>query len=36
MFWPLIVGFVVFVLFAVFMGWVMDPDRRGDGDREGH
>ena len=32
MFIPLICGFVVFVLFAVFMGWVMDPDRHHDAD----
>ena len=27
MFWPLIGGFIAFVLFAIFMGWIMD-DRR--------
>jgi hypothetical protein len=27
MFWPLIGGFIAFVLFAVFMGWVMDTSR---------
>jgi hypothetical protein len=31
MFWPLIGGFIVFVLIAVFLGWVLDPSRRGDG-----
>ena len=31
MYWPLIGGFVVFVLIAVFMGWLLDPRRRGDG-----
>jgi uncharacterized integral membrane protein len=30
MFWPLIVGFVGFVLVAVLMGWIMDPSRRHD------
>jgi hypothetical protein len=29
MYWPLIGGFVAFVLFAVFMGWLMDGSRRG-------
>lgn len=29
MFWPLLGGFIAFVLFAVIMGWVMDqgPER---------
>jgi hypothetical protein len=32
MFWPLIGGFIAFVLFAVLMGWIMDlPNRRDDG-----
>ncbi len=30
MYWPLIGGFVAFVLFALLMGWIMDPDRRRD------
>jgi hypothetical protein len=34
MYWPLIGGFIAFVLFSIFMGWVMDvPRRDGDGDR---
>ncbi len=33
MYWPLIGGFVAFVLISVLMGWIMDPDRHGDGDR---
>jgi F0F1-type ATP synthase assembly protein I len=33
MFWPLIVGFIAFILVAVFMGWLMDPSRHGDRDR---
>lgn len=33
MFWPLLGGFVAFVLLAVLMGWLMDTDRRGDADR---
>ena len=28
MYWPLIGGFVAFVLFAVLMGWIMDPSPR--------
>ncbi len=33
MFWPLIGGFIAFVLLAIFMGWIMDPARRGDIDK---
>jgi hypothetical protein len=36
MYWPLIGGFIAFVLFTVFMGWVMDTSRRGDGDGDRH
>jgi hypothetical protein len=31
-FWPLLGGFIAFVLFAIFMGWVMDTSRHGGGD----
>ena len=34
MYWPLIGGFIAFVLFALLLGWIMDPARRGD--RDGH
>jgi hypothetical protein len=34
MYWPLIGGFVAFVLLAVFLGWVMD--RGGDAGHDGH
>lgn len=30
MYWPLIGGFIAFVLIAVVLGWVLDPDRRRD------
>jgi hypothetical protein len=30
MYWPLIGGFIAFVLVAVLLGWILDPDRRGD------
>jgi hypothetical protein len=33
MFWPLIGGFIAFLLLAVLMGWLLDTDRRGDADR---
>jgi len=37
MFWPLIGGFIAFVLLAVFLGWVMDTSRHGgDADRDRH
>jgi hypothetical protein len=35
-FWPLIGGFIAFVLLAVLLGWILDPDRRPDGSRDGH
>ena len=30
MYWPLIGGFVAFVLIALLLGWILDPDRRRD------
>lgn len=33
MFWPLIAGFVLFVLLAVLLGWIMDPARHADRER---
>jgi hypothetical protein len=30
-FWPLIGGFIVFVLLAVLLGWILDPTRRDNG-----
>jgi hypothetical protein len=37
MFWPLIGAFIVFVLVAVFMGWLMDGDRKGgDAGKDSH
>jgi hypothetical protein len=35
MFWPLIGAFIAFILFAIFMGWLMDSDRHGDADGNG-
>jgi hypothetical protein len=32
-YWPLIGGFIAFVLLAVLLGWIMDSSRRGDADR---
>ena len=32
MYWPLIGGFIAFVLLAVLMGWIMDTDRHGGSD----
>jgi hypothetical protein len=34
MYWPLIGGFIAFVLLAVLIGWVMDTSRHG-GDTDG-
>jgi hypothetical protein len=36
MFWPLIGGFVAFVLVAVILGWIMDTSRRNGAERDGH
>jgi hypothetical protein len=33
MYWPLVGGFIAVVLLTIFLGWVMDVSRRGDGDR---
>lgn len=34
MYWPLIGGFIAFVLLTILIGWIMDaPNRRGDADR---
>jgi hypothetical protein len=30
MFWPLIGGFIAFVLIAILLGWILDPSRRQD------
>ena len=35
-YWPLLGGFIAFVLIAVLIGWVMDPARRGDADHDRH
>jgi hypothetical protein len=35
MFWPLIGGFIAFVLLAVLLGWILDPSRR-DAGPDGH
>jgi hypothetical protein len=35
-YWPLIGGFIAFVLLAVFLGWLMDTSRHGDAGRDGH
>jgi hypothetical protein len=35
-FWALAIGFVCFVLLALLMGWILDPNRRSDGRRNGH
>jgi hypothetical protein len=33
---PLIIGFIVFVLIAVLIGWWVDPSRGGNSERDGH
>jgi hypothetical protein len=36
MFWPLLGGFIAFVLLAVLLGWIMDPSRRDGAGHDGH
>jgi hypothetical protein len=36
MYWPLIGGFIAFLLLAILIGWLVDPSRRGDADQNGH
>jgi hypothetical protein len=36
MYWPLVGGFVAFVLLAVLLGWIMDTSRHGGSDGDGH
>jgi hypothetical protein len=33
MYWPLIGGFIAFVIISLLIGWAVDPSRRGDTDR---
>jgi hypothetical protein len=35
-YWPLIGGFIAFVLIAVLIGRATDPAHRGDADRDRH
>ncbi len=32
MYWPLLGGFIAFVLIALILGWILDSSRRGDAD----
>jgi hypothetical protein len=36
MYVPLLCGFVVFVLLAVFIGWAVDTSRQGNSERNRH
>jgi hypothetical protein len=36
MFWPLLGGFIAFILLAVLLGWIMDPSRRDGAGSDGH
>lgn len=36
MYWPLIGGFIALFLLTLLLGWVMDPKRRGNTDRNRH
>ena len=36
MYWPLLGGFIAFIILALIMGRIMDPSRHGDVDRDRH
>ncbi len=36
MYWPLVGGFIAFVLLAVLLGWLTDSNRGGGSDGDGH
>jgi hypothetical protein len=36
MYWPLAAGFIAFVLIAVIIGWILDPDRHGGAGNDRH
>ena len=36
MYWPLIGGFIAFLLIALLLGWILDPDRAGGRDTDRH
>ena len=36
MYWPLIGGFIAFILLAVILGWIMDTSRQGDAGHDDH
>ena len=36
MFWPLIGGFIAFVLLTILIGWIMDTSRHGDSGSDRH
>jgi hypothetical protein len=35
-YWPLVGGFIAFILLAVLMGWIMDTSRHGGSNDDGH
>jgi hypothetical protein len=35
-YWPLIGGFIAFVLLTILIGWLVDPARRRDAGDDGH
>jgi hypothetical protein len=36
MYWPLIGGFIAFILLAVLIGWLTDTSRHNDAGHDGH
>jgi hypothetical protein len=36
MYWPLVGGFIVFILLAVVIGWFVDPSRSGGSKHDQH
>jgi F0F1-type ATP synthase assembly protein I len=36
MYWPLLSGFIAFILITILLGWLTDAARRGGADRDTH
>jgi hypothetical protein len=36
MYWPLVGGFIAFILLTILVGWLVDPSRHGGSDQDRH